>query len=435
MVARTELPRNGIPVDPAIDYSHPLLRDPRDWTESEDEPAHEQSNSWLPVDMAAAMVRGEIVPDLGMRADGQLMLYKGKIHWFFGTYECGKTWAALFFAAQTLAAGGRVLYLDFEDDARGIGWRLVQIGVTKAVIYNPARFAYIRPEESLASAEARSSFEHSLSQEPPFDLVVLDGVTESIALEDLKDNQGGDIAKWQKLLPKSVAQRTGAAVVCLDHVPRDSDNHAMPIGSQHKMSGLDGAAYRFISVEKFAKGKIGKSTVRVSKDRPGGVRAYGVAYEPKDQSHWVGDFIMDARDSDNYAVKIAVPNAEENQQDSQEKTANERSTWCMERVLDRLLSDIGDSFRTQNAVVNYMHANVKGKGRKVIGKDRWRESLRDYLVEQGYVFQIEHGKALLHYGFAPFSELKDLPQDQRIPRAKQARAKMELHRIGAESDD
>lgn len=418
MVTPTDLPRNGIPVDPAIDYSHPILREPPHWTESEDEP--EQSSSWLPVDVAAAMLGGEIAPDLGARADGRFLLYKGKVHWFFGTFESGKTWAALFFAGQVLNSGGRVLYLDFEDDARGIGWRLVQLGVLKSVVCDPTRFTYIRPDESLGSESARNAFDQSLSV--AYDLAVLDGVTESIALEDLKDNHAGDVATWLKRLPKAVASRTGAAVVCLDHVPRDQGNRAMAIGSQHKMSGLDGVAYKFNCVEKFGKTKRGQSDMRVVKDRPGGVRGpLGVDYDPSDGSHFVGSFIMDATNAEVYSVSItALADGQAVSKAEGKPTEPQRPTWCMERIIERLQSDIDGELRGFNAVVKHMHKTVRGKGNKAISEAKWRAALMQ-LVEGFYVFRMPGPRnAQLHYGFGTFVELDKLKPDERLARAKVA---------------
>lgn len=403
---------------------------------------NEPRNSWSAVDMTTAMAKGEVHADLGARSDGAKLLYSGRVHWFFGSFESGKTWAALFLAAQELNNGNRVLYLDFEDDASGIGQRLQKLGVPLDVILDPLRFSYIRPDESLRSEASRNAFEATLTQS--FTLAVLDGVTESIALEDLKDNQGGDVATWLSLLPRKVADRTGAATICLDHVPKDTDNQAMPVASQHKMNGLTGAAYRFVSVEKFGKTKRGQSNLRVHKDRPGDVRGpLGVDYDPKDGSHLIGHFVMDARDPQDYRVAIHVPKADDVDSvaggtkalvAAKPKEPQDR-LWCMERLVEYLLTDLSDTDRGQNKVVRHMHARVKGKGRTQISESKWRDALRA-LVTEHYVFQLDGPKAArFHFGFQPWSELTELTIERREALAKQAEAKLILERTETETDE
>ncbi len=60
------------------------------------------------------------------------------------------------------------------------------------------------------------------------------------------------------------------------------------------MSGLDGAAFKILRDQPFGLNSVGTAFVRVSKDRHGGVRAYGIDYDPNDGTHLVGEFVLDA---------------------------------------------------------------------------------------------------------------------------------------------
>ena len=91
----------------------------------------------------------------------------------------------------------------------------------------------------------------------------------------LLDNS--DIAQWQRLLPKRIADETGAAVVAIDHVTKSKEAQGRwAIGGQHKLAGVTGATYKVTNTRKLArsidKPVTGSSTVTVEKDRPGWVR-------------------------------------------------------------------------------------------------------------------------------------------------------------------
>ena len=366
-------------------------------------------SSWTPVDMATCLTTEPILPELGLREDGEPLLYRTKVHWVYGTYESGKTWLCLHLAAQVLQDGGTALYIDFEDDGRGIGSRLLQLGVGQSVLNDPARFVYIRPDETLRTDAGREAFGQTLSRS--FDIAVLDGVTESMALESLKDVVGGDVATWQAMLPKSIAKHTGAAVLCIDHVPKDQNNRVMPTGSQHKMSGLDGAAFKVLRDQPFGKGNVGKAFVRVGKDRAGGVRALGVDYDPRDNTHLVGDFVHDAADSFYITACVQVPTA-----DSHVKRSDPgRPTWCMERLSLYLEEgQLEDSERSQTKVVKYAWDNIKGTSGKTISRNTWRAALDTLCAEDHADLQPGSQNSNLCYSARPYRQATDPKSDYYV---------------------
>jgi hypothetical protein len=239
-------------------------------------PAARSSTSWWPVDLAAA-IAGEAGerPELLARVDGNCLLYRGKVHWFHGEPEACKGWAAILACKQVLDGGGRAVYIDFEDTDSGIVSRLQAVGVDNQTILD--RFEYIRPDQPLGEVERRDLLAVFALH---VDLVIIDGVTEAMTIEGLAYGDNRDIAQWQHALPKLVA-RTGAAVVCIDHVTKDRETRGRyAIGGQHKLAGIDGAAYAFTVRRRFrrpiaAEPVEGEIAIVCMKDRPGWVRAHG----------------------------------------------------------------------------------------------------------------------------------------------------------------
>ncbi|MBK9178919.1 MAG: AAA family ATPase [Acidimicrobiales bacterium] len=251
------------------------------WNGDGDEDA--PATSWAAVDLTDALDGGDLPgPAMLTRSDGEHLLYRGRVHWFMGESESCKSWAAMAGAAQVVAAGGRVLWVDFEDDERGIVARLVALGATREQI--AAHFVYVRPDEPLADRHgtptgAAVDLAGHLAQ--PWDLVVIDGVTEAMVTEGLDLMSNADVARWMRALPRRFAEQ-GAAVSCIDHVTKSTETRGRyAIGGQHKLAGISGAAYRFDVVRTFARPvgsdpSEGVVTVTVTKDRPGHVRGRSI---------------------------------------------------------------------------------------------------------------------------------------------------------------
>ncbi len=241
-------------------------------------------SSWAPIDLTDALAGHDVErPAMLCRTDGVALLYAARTHQFAGESESCKTWCALLVAAQTLnTATGRVLWIDFEDDQHGIVARLRSLGVDPEAIRT--RFVYLRPEEPLVARDGRATaggvdFGQVLTE--PFDLAIIDGVTESMGNEGLDLMSNADVATWSRRLPKRIATATGAATASIDHVVKNAESRGrFAIGGQHKLAGLTGAAYRFDVVKRLARATDepveGVVTISVMKDRPGHVRAHAV---------------------------------------------------------------------------------------------------------------------------------------------------------------
>jgi hypothetical protein len=246
-----------------------------------------EPTSWSAVDLREALSGVDVEPpSVLQRTDGLCLLYPSRVHAFQGESESLKSWAAQFATKQTIAAGGDVLYIDFEDDAAGVVARLLALGLASAEI--AAHLVYIRPDEPLrtrydeatrAAADLAQAFAAR-----SFALCIIDGVTEAMTTEGLDLLSNADIATWMRRLPRRIA-KTGAAVVVIDHLPKDRMNQGRyAIGGQHKLAGLTGAAYKFVVTRYFSRAAgttpvEGRVLITVEKDRPGYVR--GRAIEDK----------------------------------------------------------------------------------------------------------------------------------------------------------
>jgi hypothetical protein len=239
---------------------------------------------WEPIDLAPIWA-GETVdqpPTILTRTDGLALVYPGKVNTFQGESESMKTWAALCAAAELLAQGLPVIYIDFEDSPTTIVERLRLLGVPP-----DAPLIYMRPDNPF-TLEARDQLATLLAELEPA-LVILDGVTEAMTAEGLDLMSNADIARWMKTLPRWIARTPCApAVITIDHVPKNPDARGKgAIGGQHKRAGIDGIGLTFtVGSEPLARGRDGRARITIDKDRPGHARAHSVG-----KSH-IGDLVI-----------------------------------------------------------------------------------------------------------------------------------------------
>ncbi|PWI16464.1 hypothetical protein DI272_21550 [Streptomyces sp. Act143] len=244
--------------------------------------------SWAPVDVAAAWedAQTETQTDVG-KLSGDMPLgvfYRGKINGVHAESEAGKSWLACLVAVQEIRARRHVAYIDFEDDAASIVRRLKALGVSREELAE--FFHYCNPSGPLTDAD-ESEFQRLISLGGS--LAIFDGMTEAMALEGLDGIKAEDVAAWHAKVTKAFAAAQWAVVV-LDHVPHDGNR---AIGSQHKKSALTGVSYFLDPVHPIGKGVIGKSRLKVEKDRPGWVRANAV---PGKTPQHFADLVIDFKD-------------------------------------------------------------------------------------------------------------------------------------------
>lgn len=299
------------------------------WLPDQDEPPPpapgqpRAGGSWRRVDLAPVLdgTYEPPTPSVGRRDDGVGLFYPGRIHSVAGEPEALKTWFILTVTATELAAGHTVLYLDFEDEPGGIVSRLLSLGTAPGVIRE--RFCYVRPDGPLGPVD---QVDLAGLAGPTVTLAVVDGVTEAMGLFGLKPKDDADTAAFGRRLPRFLAAH-GPAVVQLDHVVKDRESRGRwATGSQHKLAGLNGAAYVMEAITPFSPGHAGKSRVRVAKDRPGQVRRHALPGSNGAMA-WLADFTLSSESDGSVFAGIAAP---------VERDGPWRPTALMKRVSDAL---------------------------------------------------------------------------------------------------
>lgn len=325
-----------------------------------DEPPPRVATSWTPVDLAGVLDGGhrEPEPTLLRRDDGPGLLYPGRTHSVSGEPECLKSWLVQLGCVDELAAGNHVVYVDYEDTAAGVAARLRALGVDRATLLE--RFHYVRPDERL-TPDGKRDLAPALDPWPS--LVVLDGVTEAMALHGLDPLSNSDFAAWHALLPRPLAAK-GSAVVVVDHVTKArEDRGRYAIGAQHKLAALSGAAYTVELVRPFGHGLHGLARVVVGKDRPGQVRAHAGPPRP-DRTQVAAELHLRSEEDGTVLAELLPPAARGEQPF--------RPTTLMERV-SRALED-NPAGMTSNAI-----------GRAVTGKAEHIRTALARLLEEGFV--------------------------------------------------
>lgn len=257
----------------------------------ERDPLMERVGTWQAVDLEpflAGTVK-PVDPELMERSDStstepKYLMYPGRVNMLYGSSESAKSWIALNLAKETIASGQRVMYLDLEDDPVNTLSRLMLLGMQRDD-FRGNTFTYIRPEDPLApmqrnrwgkdesTAQGRENlelFERELNEVQPH-LIVADGMSVLYGLHGLNTNDTVDtdvITGWMKKLTRG-GQTT---VVIIDHTGKGAERGAMPIGSQHKVSMVQGTLLQVWPTTQPMPGVLGHVELIVLKDRPGQVR-------------------------------------------------------------------------------------------------------------------------------------------------------------------
>lgn len=363
-----------------VDHDDPVAFNPAEWSDPEAAAAPEaepERRTWRPVDLGPVLdgTYETPMPTVGTRDDGVGLFYPGRAHTAAGESESLKTWFALTACATELSRGNAVVYLDFEDDEGGVVGRLLAIGAHPNAVRQ--RFAYIRPEGPMRPVD-RADLDEALGDLRPT-LSVLDGVTEALSLHGLELKDNGEIAAFGRKLIRPITE-TGAAHVSLDHVTKDAEGRGRyAIGAQHKLAGLNGAAYVLENREAFGIGRTGRSGIFVAKDRPGQLRKHAV--KSAGNRFWFADLVGISHDETFVEMSIA-PAAVRDEEF--------RPTVLMRRVSEAL-EKAGRALSTQEVI-----DRVRGRAADI------RTALAA-LVDEGFVSLVDGPRgAKLHSLVKPF---------------------------------
>lgn len=231
-----------------------MMRNRHAWVQPEPVEWH----SWLPQPNPWWAGPGEIAPTYLTRHDGRALLYAGKVNSIIGPSEQGKSWLALLATLQALRDGKEVTYVDFESDGSSIGGRLRQMGATDREL---AKLRYVQPDARYQTMDMAS------------DLITVDGLNGFYGLHGVDYNSTVEVTQFNRVVfvPWATA---GSCVNLIDHTPKNTQpgQGAGAIGSQAKRAVITGASLKLTMTTAFGRGRLGKATVFVDKDRCGHVR-------------------------------------------------------------------------------------------------------------------------------------------------------------------
>jgi len=339
----TQLAKPNLTVVPDLDADHV-------------EKVRERS-SWYPKPLDLTGETEEPEPEFLARNDGHRLFYRGKINALLGESESGKTWVALHAVAQSLHLQEKVIYLDFEDSGKGILSRLRALGLEDRHFEN---FTYANPDQNLTLDE-RIDLIDALMEIVP-ELIVVDGVNAAMTLLNLELTSNRDATFFSQQLLKPLAL-SGACVITIDHVTKSKESRGnYAIGAQAKRADINGAAIMCEVVLPFGRGMSGELTLKVTKDRPGHVRANSK------EAKFAGTVQLKSSATGSVEMTILAPNGERNRL---------RPTHLMEAV-SKLL-EAAQGALSKNAI----EKDVKGKA-------EWVRVACQVLIDEKYV-GIENG--------------------------------------------
>ena len=334
-----------------------------------------QRSSWYPRPLDLSGDNEEPAPLFLARNDGHRLFYKGKINALLGESESGKTWVALYAVQQALQVAEKVIYLDFEDSGKGILMRLRALGLED---HHFANFTYANPDQNLTLDERIDLVDALLEIQP--DLIIVDGVNAAMTLLNLDLTSNRDATFFSQQLLKPLAL-SGACTVTIDHVTKSKESRGnYAIGAQAKRADINGAAIMVEVVLPFGRGMSGELTLKVTKDRPGHVRA--ISKEAK----FAGTVQLKSSADGSVAMTILAPLGERDRL---------RPTHLMEAV-SKVLEGANTPL-SKNAVE-----------KEIKGKAEWVRVACQVLIDEKYV-AIEHGNrnALNLKLLKPYREAED----------------------------
>ena len=296
----------------------------------------------------------ETLPPIGAvmrRSDGAPLLYARRLSTIYGVPGTGKSWVALLAAQSAIQGGGRVLWLDFEDNQQSLARRAQAIGFREAS--NSNFFQFTRP--SLYSDElAVQAAAQWLKDAAGASLVVLDSATSAGCPSD-----GSDVGEWYQAYVEPFKARE-IAMLLIDHIPkRTTDRGIGAIGSQHKLAILNGAAIR-VGGKPWTGYTDGKITLTLEKDRQGQLPAQAGHKVAVINGEWIDGVLR---------CTIEAP------------SASERGVPVRDRVLDTIAS-------TEGGVLGQARLRelVGGKGAEAT------KALKE-LIDSGNVLAVKEGRA------------------------------------------
>ncbi|MDH6236233.1 bifunctional DNA primase/polymerase [Cryobacterium sp. CG_9.6] len=288
--ARVESDLDAVMQEPPTEYEPTATRE---------EPDGDDSSQDLYVDVATVLSGSQHRPKatVALRTDGQGLFYRGKVNTLVGDPESGKTLIAACVAADVLASGGSVLWLDLDHNGGSdLVLLLTGFGVQNSVLINRARFR-IASEVLDDQADVMRAVADAAEWGP--DYVVIDSVGELLPLFGASSDSADDFTGVNRQVAAKLATH-GACVVTIDHLAKGHDSRAYGAsGTMAKKRASNGAYYEVQTVIAFTPSGGGRADLRIVKDRPGNIRdnspregkrpraaSFSLGRDNRDQPQW-----------------------------------------------------------------------------------------------------------------------------------------------------
>lgn len=187
------------------------------------------------------MLRGGVrrsVPTLGRLDNGGALFYSRCMNLVFGDSGIGKSWLLVVAIAQLLLAGKAVMVIDYEGSLPELLHRLRLLGVTAGALEE--HLIYIQPDDAATPVVVDRLAD--LVRERGVELVVIDSLGEAFAVEEIDEDDDRQVGPWLRRIRRKLTS-AGAAVVLIDHAPKNSKSPLHPSGSKRKRAAVTGAAY------------------------------------------------------------------------------------------------------------------------------------------------------------------------------------------------
>ena len=203
------------------------------------------------------------VPTIAEAFDGKGLFYAGRLNEIHGEPGTGKTNVLMASCIAVLEAGGSVLYIDPEDTPRGFTTRMLMLGASPDDIRDRVNYLHNPSPDEIRGAQLWARENHP-------EIVVLDGLAESMAAQGMNENEAGEVLAFfrENLRPFAEA---GGAVVIADHVTKSSEGRGQfARGSGAKAGRYDGVSYEIVMGKAYTPSIEGFVRLKIQKDRNGG---------------------------------------------------------------------------------------------------------------------------------------------------------------------
>ena len=208
------------------------------------------------------------IPSVGLAYRDTHLFYAGRLNEIHAEPAVGKTNVLMAACVSVLEDGGKVLYIDPEDTPQGFATRMLALHGSPDDIRENVFYLHNPSHDQIRTAQQWAQENHP-------DIVVLDGLAESMAAVGSDENKAADVLGFFRETLRPFAE-AGAAVVIADHVTKSSENRGQfARGSGAKAGRYDGVSYEVAPAMQYTPTQAGFVRLKIQKDRNGGAGPRG----------------------------------------------------------------------------------------------------------------------------------------------------------------